>query len=126
MQTALPAVLALTYPGERNAINNIPSSLSGVFHPDSRLHVLTPLVIMFSTGLVNLAYIGPQTTKVMKERKHQETRDGKKSFDPPPHSAEMQRMNKRFSILHGSSSLINMVGCFATLWYGFYLADRLS
>ena len=80
---------------------------------------------MFVTALANLSYIGPQTTKIMRERKHQETRDGKKSYDSGPHSEEMQALNKKFGLMHGLSSLVNIVGCFATLWYGFYLAERL-
>lgn len=125
MQTALPIILALTFPGERTAIGRLPSSISGVLDPSLRTHVFAPLAIMFVTALANLSYIGPQTTKIMRERKHQETRDGKKSYDSGPHSEEMQALNKKFGLMHGLSSLVNIVGCFATLWYGFYLAERL-
>jgi Domain of unknown function (DUF4149) len=71
MQTALPVILALTYPGERTATSLRPSSLTGVFEPQNRLHVLTPLLTMFVTGLANLMAVGPATTKIMRERKHQ-------------------------------------------------------
>lgn len=125
MQTALPLVLALTFPGERTAIGRIPSSISGVLDPSLRTHVLTPIVVMFLTGLANLIYVGPQTTHIMRERKHQETRDGKKSYDSGPQSEQMQALNKKFGIMHGVSSLVNMFGCVATLWYGFYLAERM-
>lgn len=125
MQTALPVILALTFPAERTAIGTTASSIQGVLEPEHRLHVLTPLALIFFTSLANLVWVGPLTTKVMKERKHQETRDGKKSYDPPPHSSEMQTMNQRFAKLHGISSLLNMAGCIATLWYGFYLGERL-
>lgn len=125
MQTALPVVLALTFPGERTAIGRVPSSISGVLEPSSRIHVLTPLAIMFLTGLTNMVYVGPKTTQIMRERKHQETRDGKKSYDAGEQSEAMQALNKQFGILHGVSSMVNMVGCFATLWYGFYLAERI-
>lgn len=125
MQTALPVVLALTFPGERTAIGRVQSSISGVLEPSSRLHVLTPLAIMCLTGLANMVYIGPKTTQIMRERKHQETRDGKKSYDAGEQSEAMQALNRQFGILHGTSSLVNMVGCFATLWYGFYLAERI-
>lgn len=81
---------------------------------------------MFATATANLAYIGPATTKCMRERKHQETRDGKKSYDAPPHSQEMQALNQQFSRLHGASSLVNLLSWMASLWYGFYLADRIS
>lgn len=125
MQTALPVVLALTFPAERSAVGTSPSSIWGVLEPGNRLQVLVPLVTMFATGVANLVFVGPATTKCMRERKHQETRDGKKSYDPPPHSKEMQELNKKFSRLHGISSLVNIVSLVATIWYGFHLAARI-
>ncbi|EXJ82162.1 hypothetical protein A1O1_08231 [Capronia coronata CBS 617.96] len=126
MQAALPVILALTFPAERTAIGMTSSSVSGVLDPSNRLHVLTPLLTMFVSGVLNATYIGPATTKCMRERKHQETRDGKKSYDPPPHSKEMQALNEKFGRLHAASSLVNMLGWAATIWYGFYLAERIS
>lgn len=125
MQTALPVLLALTFPAERTAIGMTQSSIAGVLEPAHRLHVLTPLLVTFLTGAANWFVIGPMTTKCMKERKHQETRDGKKSWDPPPHTQKMQDLNKKFAVLHGMSSLVNMVGCITTVWYGFYLGERM-
>lgn len=55
-----------------------------------------------------------------------ETRDGKKSYDPAPHSKEMQQLNKAFGKMHGVSSLSNLVGLIAMLAYGFSLADRIQ
>ncbi|EXJ77323.1 hypothetical protein A1O3_09549 [Capronia epimyces CBS 606.96] len=126
LQTALPVILALTFPAERTAIGTTSSSFSGVLEPTNRLHVLTPLLTIFLGGLLNAAFVGPATTKTMRERKHQETKDGKKSHDPPPHSKEMQALNAKFGRLHGISSLANLTAWIATVWYGFYLADRLS
>ena len=125
MQTTLPLVLALTLPAERTAIGRIPAGMTGVLDPSNRLSVLTPLAITFLMGAVNCWYVGPATTKTMKERKHQETRDGKKSYDPPPHSEEMQALNKRFMVLHGASSTLNLIAGVTTLWYGFTLGARL-
>jgi hypothetical protein len=125
MQTALPLILALTFSGGRTAISRIPSSISGVLDPSLRTHVFTPLTIVLVTGLANLVYVGPKTTSIMRERKHQETRDGKKSYDIGPQSEAMQALNKKFGVWHGVSSLVNMVGCITTLWYGFYLAERI-
>jgi len=71
-------------------------------------------------------FIGPATTNTMKERKHQETKDGKKYWQEGDKSVEMQRLNKRFSVLHGVSSLVNLVGVIATVYYGFVLGDRLG
>lgn len=125
MQTALPALLALTFPAERTAIGTTASSLSGVLEEGHRIHVFTPLFTTFLCGVANMVVIGPATTKCMKDRKHQETRDGKKSYDAGPQSETMQELNKRFAYLHGASSLVNMVGCIATVWYGFYLGERM-
>ena len=55
-----------------------------------------------------------------------ETRDGKKSFDAPPHSKEMTRLNKAFGRMHGASALTNLFGLIVTLGYGVVLADRLQ
>ena len=38
----------------------------------------------------------------------------------------MMRMNKLFGRMHGISSLLNMVGFAATVWYGVTLAERLQ
>lgn len=81
---------------------------------------------MFVTALVNLVYIGPKTTEVMGLRKHQETRDGKKSYDAGPHSKEMQVLNKQFGILHSVSTLINLAGLGAMVWYGAILGEGLT
>jgi len=81
---------------------------------------------MLVTAVLNLVYVGPQTTEVMRLRKHQETRDGKKSYDAGPHSAEMQQLNKRFGVLHGVSSMVNMVGFGAMVWYGGVLGEGMK
>ena len=54
-----------------------------------------------------------------------ETRDGKKSYDAPPHSKEMTRLNKAFGRMHGASALLNMVGLIGTVYYGVVLSERL-
>jgi hypothetical protein len=78
-----------------------------------------PLATIFVSSLANWAFIGPATTKIMRERKHQgtnicrvvqtpggliwtnwelpETRDGRKYYDPGPHSTEMNKLNSAFS-----------------------------
>jgi hypothetical protein len=54
-----------------------------------------------------------------------ETRDGKKYYDASPKSAEMERLNEAFSSLHGASSLADLVGLIAMIYYGFVLAEKL-
>ncbi|CAD6442857.1 209ed46b-7599-4741-b4be-838acc39bfe4 [Sclerotinia trifoliorum] len=125
IQTALPAVLAITYPGSHTHLGTV-SGISGTLAEVNRWSVLVPLATMFVTGLANMVVIGPATTRLMKERKHQETKDGKKSYDAAPHSKEMQRLNKAFGKMHGVSSLVNLVSFLATMWYGVSLAERLQ
>ncbi|EEH34063.2 hypothetical protein PAAG_05112 [Paracoccidioides lutzii Pb01] len=115
LQTALPLVMAITYPGERIFMGRGPSSLFGLLAESPRITTLLPIVTMFLTGLTNVLVVGPMTVKVMKQRKHQETIDGKKSYDPHPHSKEMIRLNKSFSRFHGISSMINLLGLISTV-----------
>jgi len=126
LQTALPIVAALTFPGEKGLTSTGPSSLAGVLAPENRLTTLLPLATVFVTGLANLVYLGPKTVKVMEERRKQATRDGKQSYDPPPHSKEMTALNKKFGKLHGYSTLVNLAGLLATIYYGAVLGKRLS
>lgn len=56
---------------------------------------------------------------------HEETRDGKKYYDPGPKSDEMQRLNSSFAKLHGAASLANLVGLGAMLAYGATLAEKM-
>jgi len=118
MQTALPVVLALTFPGD----GFTSSGIAGVLETPS---VLYPIAATFVSALANLAVVGPATTKCMDERKVQERKDGKKSYDAPPHSQEMAALNKKFSMLHGVSSLLNLGTFIGTVVYGFNLASRL-
>ncbi|OAL52798.1 hypothetical protein IQ07DRAFT_584822 [Pyrenochaeta sp. DS3sAY3a] len=125
LQTITPFVMFLTYPSGPSSL--IPYLLSSPKIQTSSDSLSAWLVgTMFFTALVNWVYIGPQTTKVMGLRKHQETRDGKKSYDAGPHSKEMQELNKQFGILHGISSLVNLVGLLAMVWYGGVLGERLA
>lgn len=76
MQTGLPVLLALTYPGIRTVLGGTTaSSFTGTFAEENRWSVLAPLATMFITGVINVAYVGPATTRIMKERKHQGWRD---------------------------------------------------
>lgn len=77
-QTVLPIVLALTWPGQRLAsIEGVAvrknAGLMGLFADENKWTALMPIVIMAGTSLLNLVALGPATTKVMKERKHQGT-----------------------------------------------------
>ncbi|KAI9732249.1 MAG: hypothetical protein M1818_007568 [Claussenomyces sp. TS43310] len=125
LQTALPIVLALTYPGIPTPLGTA-SGPAGVLADVNRWSVLAPILSAFATSLANLLVVGPATTRVMGERRQQETQDGKKSYDPAPHSTEMQRLNKLFGRLHSVSTLLNLGGFAATIWYGITIAERLQ
>jgi len=71
MQTVLPAVLALTYPGTQTLTRSVQSGPAGVMAEQNRWSVLVPFATMFLGGLSNLLVIGPATTACMRERKHQ-------------------------------------------------------
>ncbi|GAB7351257.1 hypothetical protein MBLNU459_g1681t1 [Dothideomycetes sp. NU459] len=130
LQSALPLVLVTTYPGEKllgiggeYIRENV--GFGGVMAPSNRWSVLGPLATMLVTAVLNLVLVGPATTKSMKERHHQETRDGKKSYDAGPHSQEMQKLNRSFATLHTVSTLLNLAGFGAMIYYGFVLGERL-
>ena len=71
MQTAIPVVLALTYPGSRSVLGGSPSGIAGVLDAPNRWTALAPLATIFLTGLANMAFVGPATTKTMRDRKTQ-------------------------------------------------------
>ncbi|OAA38890.1 hypothetical protein NOR_06543 [Metarhizium rileyi] len=124
LQTILPATLALTFPG--NALVGVSSGIFGLFEASSRWHSLAPIATMFVTGLVNLVVLLPATVKIMKDRRGQVKRDGKEWYEPGPHSEEMRALNKKFGMLHGISSLLNLATFVSALVYGFTLGSRLQ
>ncbi|KAM0500299.1 hypothetical protein ACHAPB_005642 [Verticillium nonalfalfae] len=125
LQTALPAILALTYPGSSNPLG-VASGLGGLLDEANFRGTLLPIATMFVTGAVNLLVVLPATQKIIAARYAQEKKDGKKSYDAAPHSQEMQALNKRFGKMHGVSSLLNLGTFIATIAYGFTLGSRLS
>lgn len=76
LQTILPAIMMVTYPGDNIASAGRAhlrgdSGLAGVFDESNRWTVLAPLATILITSAVNLLLLGPATTKAMKERHHQ-------------------------------------------------------
>ncbi|KAK7418847.1 hypothetical protein QQX98_003709 [Neonectria punicea] len=123
IQTALPVVLALTFPG--NSLIGLSSGIPGLLSDFARWHSLLPIAAMFLTGLVNLTILLPATTDTMKVRRGQAKRDGKDWYSEGPHSDEMKALNKKFGMLHGISSLLNLSTFLATVAYGFTLGGRI-
>lgn len=75
-QSALPILLALTWPGDRiasggSAVVRKEAGFWGVLSESNLLDAGLPVAVMFVTSFVNLVALGPMTTRVMKERKHQ-------------------------------------------------------
>ncbi|EGD84761.1 hypothetical protein H112_08474 [Trichophyton rubrum D6] len=126
LQTAVPLVLALTYPGEKVAGRFGTSGLSGVFSESNRWNTLVPIMTTFLSGITNLLVIQPATAKVMRQRKEQESIDGKKYTDAGPHSKEMMKLNKSFGKLHQLSAVVNLAALAATIYYGVVLAERVN
>ncbi|KAG5977510.1 hypothetical protein E4U55_006739 [Claviceps digitariae] len=124
MQTAIPVVLALTFPG--NPLLGVSSGPSGLLETSSRWESLAPIATMFVSGLLNLVVVLPATNKVIKERRGQVKRDGKEYYEEGPHSEEMRALSKKFGRLHGISSLLNLFTIGAAVTYGFTLASRLQ
>lgn len=122
LQSTLPVLVALTYPSPSPLT---PSSIRGVLDPANRWTVLYPLATVLVSSLLNRFVLGPQTAKVRGLRQAQEVRDGKASYDPPPHSKEMIALTKRFGRVHIVSALLNATSFVATMWYGVILSARL-
>ncbi|KAK8199068.1 hypothetical protein HDK77DRAFT_496291 [Phyllosticta capitalensis] len=114
LQTVLPIALYLTAPPSSPLTSS----------PVGGSTATALIAAMGVAGLANLVVVGPATTSVMKERKHQETRDGKKSYDAGPHSAEMQALNRKFAVMHGVSSAMNLVVLGAAVAYAFLIGAR--
>lgn len=71
LQSALPVVLALTYPGSSSGFGASPGGLEGFLAEKNRSSVFAPIATIFAVSLSNLFILGPTTTRIMKERKHQ-------------------------------------------------------
>ncbi|KAK5110052.1 hypothetical protein LTR62_006296 [Meristemomyces frigidus] len=79
LQTALPVLLALTWPGKKIAgvggtgVLRGGDGVSGLMRREEGFFwtALVPIAMMFSTSALNLILLGPWTTSIMRKRKHQ-------------------------------------------------------
>ena len=85
IQAVGPAVLALTYPGSRSTVlgalegtGPAARGIAGVLARANRWAVLAPLAVASVAGLVNWAYLLPETNKITALRRAQGT------CGPPP------------------------------------------
>ncbi|KAF2664050.1 hypothetical protein BT63DRAFT_460351 [Microthyrium microscopicum] len=122
MQALMPVVLAATYPAA-SALQH--SSFAGVWESSNFNTILLPLAVMTACGMVNWGYLGPTTTSIMRRRKAQETKEGKKYWDEGPKSEEMKKLNSDFGKLHGISAMVNLIEILVTMFYGVIIAARL-
>ncbi len=67
MQTAIPLVLAYTYPAGDLA----PGGFAGILDASNRWGGLAPIATVFLSALANLSIIGPATTRTMNARRLQ-------------------------------------------------------
>jgi len=101
-------------------------------NPQAPHHLLEPLLPAVAQtwvlGLIvlmtsaNWLWIGPATGKLIVERQKQERAEGKPSHDPHV-SQQMKAMNKRFGILHGLSSLFNLLVVIALIFHGLWITN---
>ncbi|CAK7264318.1 hypothetical protein SEPCBS57363_001020 [Sporothrix epigloea] len=123
IQSAVPVILAVTYPG--GGPHNDAAGITGLLEPGNRLGFLVPIATMCVGSLLNLLIVLPATTKCMMERYAQERKDGKKSYEPAPHSQEMLALNRKFGKLHGISTVLNLSTFIMAIVYGVSLSGRI-
>lgn len=119
LQSIFPALVLVTHPTA-----SIPSLLT----PSSPYFYSTtaPLLLAIAVSTLNLTVIGPATTRVMRKRKAQEAKEGKKYYDEGPKSEAMKKLNSKFGRIHGISSLLGLVGFLSAAAYGVVLGSSLS
>ncbi|KAJ2980966.1 hypothetical protein NQ176_g2327 [Zarea fungicola] len=123
LQTILPTIMALTFPGSAALATG--NGISTLLHESNRWGSLVPIATMFVSGALNLLVLMPASREVMKKRQGQAKRDGKQWHEEGPHSDEMRALSKRFGMLHGISSLLNLAAIISSITYGFTLGARL-
>ncbi|KAI5305515.1 hypothetical protein KEM56_004217 [Ascosphaera pollenicola] len=125
MQSALPVVIALTYPGLKTVAHNVSPGLAGVFDETVRTNTMIPLATIFVTGVANLFCLMPKAKAVKAERLQLEAVEGKSQYEAPI-SPAMDKLNKKFRRVHGFSTAFNMISLIATVAYGVTLSRRLQ
>lgn len=76
-------------------------------------------------NLLNLAILGPMTTKMMMERHKLERSSGQKYTDPEV-SPEMAKITRDFNIMHSISASINLLGLLGLLAHAVHLGHKLD
>lgn len=99
-------------------------------HPDVVTHITRPNVadvaqvyaLLTALGCQGLNYfvISPMTSRTMFRRQSLEKEEGK-SYNEPGVSAEMKALNRRFGMLHGISSLANLMAVIVLGFHGLWI-----
>lgn len=71
LQSFLGAVMLLTYPGQTIGGIRVNTGISGAFMRANRWTAFVPLATTLVTSMANLFFLGPATTRAMKQRHHQ-------------------------------------------------------
>ncbi|KZZ96261.1 hypothetical protein AAP_01034 [Ascosphaera apis ARSEF 7405] len=125
MQSALPVVIALTYPGLRTVVHNVSPGIAGVLDETVRKNTLVPLATIFVTGVANLFCLMPKAKAIKAQRLQLEAVEGKSQYEPPV-SPAMDKLNKSFRRVHGFSTAFNLISLIATVAYGVTLSRRIQ
>jgi len=80
------------------------------------------LASVFLAQACNYFVIGPLTSKTMFRRHKLEKEEGK-TYNEPGVSDEMKGLNKRFGMLHGISSLANLIAVLALGFHGLWIGN---
>ncbi|KZT74895.1 hypothetical protein DAEQUDRAFT_720081 [Daedalea quercina L-15889] len=104
-------------------------------HPAISAHLSSPAVAdvaqaytLASVLLMQAAnhfVVGPLTSKTMFERHKLEKAEGK-SYSEQGVSDDMKALNGRFSVLHGISSLFNLLAVIALIFHGLWIGNAGS
>jgi hypothetical protein len=76
----------------------------------NQLSTLLPLI---TVCVANLLLLSPRSALTRRSTCSFETIDGKKSYDDPPHTNRVIRLDKMFRKLHGYSPMVNLVALVA-------------
>ncbi|KAM6497985.1 protein of unknown function (DUF4149) domain containing protein [Amanita muscaria] len=101
-------------------------------HPDVISYISRPTVadvaqlyalfVVFGTHGLNCFVVGPIASKV-KVQRHKLEKDEGKGYDEKEVSAQMKAFNRKFGMLHGISSLLNLIAFIALVFHGLWIGN---
>jgi len=101
-------------------------------HPDVLSYISRPMVadvaqlyalfVVFGAHALNCFVIGPIAGKVKSQRHKLEKEEGK-AYNEKEVSAQMKAFNRKFGMLHGISSLLNLIAFIVLLFHGLWIGN---